>query len=120
MCTSNEIKLHLEVEINGVDQSRLSDIGVDRQLATVVIFILSVRVQFFIFKGQGLVLIFMGQGLVPIFQGQGLVLIFRVRVSFSILWLGFRAEHFWGQVQFLFYGQGLDLNILGLGLIFLF
>ena len=29
MCTSNEIKLHLEVEINGVDQSRLSDIGVD-------------------------------------------------------------------------------------------
>ena len=30
MCTSNEIKLHLEVEINGVDQSRLSDIGVDR------------------------------------------------------------------------------------------
>ena len=29
MCTSNKIKLHLEVEINGVDQSRLSDIGVD-------------------------------------------------------------------------------------------
>ena len=36
MCVCNEIKLHLEVEINGVDQSRLSDIGVDRYLETLV------------------------------------------------------------------------------------
>ena len=76
MCTSNEIKLHLEVEINGMDQSRLSDIGVDRQLAMLVIFILSVRVQFLYFKGQGLVLMFQGQGQFFYFKGQGLVFCF--------------------------------------------
>ena len=138
MCTSNEIKLHLEVEINGVDQSRLSDIGVDRQLPTLVIFILSVRVQFLYCKGQGLVLnilgliayslwvrakflYFRGQGQVFQLKGKGLVLIFQGQAQFFILGVGFSCQHFRGQGQvFYFKGQGLVFFILMVRVCFLF